>query len=128
MREGGWLRHPLTRSLGTALAAMLLYGGWALWANRAHGVSAAGWAAATQGFVSATVTFGISAIMEGLARIRGRRLVRALVSALGGMVVAGTYTVAMHWAMGTPELVSTIAPIFVIGSPYCAIYAAVITR
>ena len=127
-RIGRGLRHPLVRSTLTALVAMTIYGGWALWANAAHGTVLAWRAAGTQGFVSATVTFGISLVMEGLARVPHGRWARFGASAAGGMAVAGSYTIGLHWLMGTPEIVATIAPIFVVGSPYCSVYAWLITR
>ena len=112
------------RAAVTGVGALVLYGGWAWWANAGHGAQSAAWAAATQGLVSGSITFGITVLMEGLARRSRHRLGRFAMAAGGGMGVSATYAIGMHWLMGTPEIVRTLAPIFAVGGPYCLIYAA----
>lgn len=110
------------------LAALLLYGGWAFVANRAHGLGPAWRAAATQGFVSFTVTFFVTAIMEGVHRMVRSRPAQFLLPGAVAVAVAAVYTVALHWWMGTPEIARTVVPVLTIGAVYCFGYSANLVR
>lgn len=123
-----WYRRPLVRSLGLALGAMLLYGGWAYFANRAHGQGAALRAAGTQGFISLTLTFVVTALMEGLHRLGSRRSTRFLLPAGGAILFGAIYSTFMHRFMGTPEMTRTILPIVLIGATYTLSYSANLVR
>jgi hypothetical protein len=123
-----WYRRPLLRSLGLALGAMLLYGSWAYFANRAHGPHLALRAAATQGFVSLTLTFVVTALMEGLHRMGSRRSTQFLFPAVGAILFGAAYSTFMHHFMGTPEMARTILPIVLIGGTYTLSYSANLVR
>ena len=105
-----------------------MYGAWALWANSAHG-TAAGWrAAGTQFFVSFVVTLGITTVMEQVhARLasRLRRVFGAIAASVGTTVV---FTIFLHYASGTPEILATVVPVLVLGSLYCVAYVANLER
>lgn len=111
-----------------AVGAGCMYGAWALWANLGHG-SALGWrAAGTQFFVSFVVTLVITTLMEWVhARLSSsaRRVWGAVGAAVG---VSGSFTVALHLASGTPEILNTVAPVLTLGSLYCVAYAANLER
>ena len=123
-----WYRRPILRSLGLALGAMALYGSWAYFANRSHGSSAAWRAAGTQGFVSFTITFLMTALMEGLHRLGSRRRGRFLLPAGGALLFGLTYSVGMHLVMGTPEVAKTVTPILLIAGTYTVLYSANLAR
>lgn len=121
-------QRPTVRGVLMAIGAGCLYGAWALWANLAHG-QAVGWrAAGTQFFVSFVVTLVITTLMEWVhARLSSsaRRVWGAIAAAVG---VSGTFTVALHFASGTPEILNTVAPVLTLGSLYCVAYVANLER
>lgn len=127
-RQLPWYRRPLLRSLGIALGAMLLYGSWAYVANRSHGHDVALRAAGTQGFTSLTLTFVMTAIMEGLHRLGSRRATRFLLPAGGAILFGAIFSTVMHHFMGTPEMARTILPIMLIGATYTLSYSANLVR
>ena len=111
-----------------AIGAGCMYGAWALWANLGHG-AAAGWrAAGTQFFVSFVVTLTITTVMEqvhaGLSS-RAARVGGAIAAAVGTTVI---FTLALHWASGTPEILATVVPVLLLGSLYCIAYVANLER
>lgn len=127
-RQLPWYRRPLLRSLALAIGAMLLYGSWAYYANRGHGHATALRAACTQGFISLTLTFVMTALMEGLHRLGSRRTTQFLFPALGAIGFGAVYSTFMHHFMGTPEMARTILPIMLIGGTYTLSYSANLVR
>lgn len=121
-------RRPSARGLLLAVGAGCMYGGWALWANLAHG-AAAGWrAAGTQFFVSFVVTLGITTVMEQVHASLSSPLGRvggALAASIGLSVIL---TLALHLATGTPEIFATVVPVLALGSLYCTAYVANLER
>lgn len=120
--------RPTGRGVVLATGAGCMYGAWALWANIDHG-SAAGWrAAGTQFFVSFVVTLVITTLMEwahGEFCSGANRVLGAIAMAVG---VSATFTVALHFASGTPEILATVTPVVSLGSLYCMAYVANLER
>jgi hypothetical protein len=110
------------------LAAAVSYGAWALWANHAHGWAPAWRAAGTQGFASFTVTAFITAVMEGVHRKMRSRWGQFCGAAGSAILVSVSYTAALHFLMGTPEIWRTIAPVLTLGSCYCVAYSGNLVR
>lgn len=104
------------------LMAVLLYGGWAAFANHAHGAAAALRAGLTQGVSSGITTLLIGAIIEALhAALPPRR--RALVATLVAASHTALLHVALHLAAGTPEILRTVLPSVVLGYAFAGAYA-----
>ena len=125
------LRHPVIRSALLALASLLVWGGWAFFANRGHGSGAALTAAGVQGASSLTVTFLMTLLMEGSMRWLPLRLDgwgRMLPVAVVGLGFQVVYTVVWHLVGETPELLMTIAPGVLSGAVYCLLYALQLDR
>lgn len=127
------LRHPVLRSGLISCGSLLMWGGWAGLANRAHGLEEVLAAAATQGFASFTVTFLMTLLMEGAARRLGQEPARAALVRVGGVAAAGIgfhllYTLGLHLLNGTPELLLTLAPNVAVSVSYSLAYAANLER
>lgn len=106
--------------------AFVAMGGWALFANRAHGAGALA-PALVQGLVSA----GITAILKGvLDRFAGRfpGLAAYVLPPLITASVVLAALVAIHLGIGTPELVRTIAAPWSVSTLYAILYAADLER
>ena len=106
--------------------AFIAMGGWTLFANRAHGADALA-PAVVQGLVSAVIT----AILKGvLDRLAGRfpgvaaYILPPLITAAAVLAAL----VAIHRAIGTPELVQTIAVPWSVSTLYAILYAADLER
>ena len=105
----------------------LLMGGWALFANRAHGLEGSWLPALAQGVVSALLTGVIKKVIEWMdGRIAGplAYVVPPLVTA--SSILATLWT--MHTLIGTPEVAATIAFPWSISTLYAIIYNAGIVR
>ena len=105
----------------------LLMGGWALFANRAHGLEASWLPALAQGAVSALLTGVIKKVIEWMdGRIGGplAYVVPPLVTA--SSILATLWT--MHTLIGTPEVAATIAFPWSISTLYAIIYNAGLVR
>jgi hypothetical protein len=104
------------------LAAFVLMGGWAVFANRAHPMSAALVAGGVQGAVSGLITFGLKRLIERISR---------QFSGLGGLVVpplaafalSTTLLILLHTASGTPEIARTIIVPLAVSTSYAALYS-----
>ncbi len=124
----GGAAGPLARSLAMAAAAFCLYGGWAMLANRGHGLAAARRAGLVQGVLSFTITLGMTMLIEALhRRLRDRRRGAAL-TALCAVGLSGSAVVLGHLAAGTPEVLRTVAPSLLIGSFYATSYTLALRR
>jgi len=101
-------------------------GGWALFANRAHGAGAIGPALA-QGAMSGLITLVLKKVLERMAAAMTglpSYIVPPIVTATAILAVL----VAVHWLIGTPEIAATIAVPWSVSTLYAAIYAAVLAR
>lgn len=105
----------------------LLMGGWALFANRAHGLGAAWLPALAQGTVSALLTGAIKKVIEWLdGRLEGllAYVIPPLVTA--SSILATLF--AMHSLIGTPEIAATIAFPWSLSTLYAIVYNAGLVR
>jgi hypothetical protein len=106
-----------------AFAAM---GGWALFANRAHGAGAIGPALA-QGTMSGLITLGLKWVLEAFAaRLSGWRAY-VLPPLFTASTILALLT-AVHRLIGTPEIGATIAAPWSVSTLYAILYTAALTR
>jgi hypothetical protein len=104
--------------------AFVIYGGWAAFANREHGVEAALWAFGVQGFSSALTTALMGGLIERLRRPLGDGLGAKLFASAVATAAAGVCHVGFHLLAGTPEIARTVIPSVVVGFLYAVTYAA----
>lgn len=113
----------MSRLVRLCLAAFVVYGSWAAFANHAHGPWVAARALLGQGLSSATTTLLIGGLVELLSRRLG---------ATSAALVAATATACFHatvnLVVGTPELWRTIAPSVVVGYAFALAYAVGVAR
>jgi hypothetical protein len=124
------MQRLLRSSLVHVAFGFLLMGGWALFANRAHGLGAAWLPALAQGTLSGALTGALKKTLEALEALDGR---------LGGLfaymippaVTAGSILVLLvlvHTLIGTPELLATIAFPWSVSTLYAIVYNAGLVR
>lgn len=110
--------------VGFAFVAM---GGWALFANSGHGLSAALAPAAAQGVMSGAITFGLKRALEAMSRRLRGPAAYALPPAITAAVILAVL-VAIHRLIGTPEIARTIAVPWSVSTLYAIVYSAALAR
>ena len=121
------IRRLMKSSLVHMAFGFLLMGGWALFANRAHGLQAAWLPALAQGVVSALLTGVIKRALEWMdGRVAGPLAFLLPPVVTASAVLAALFTI--HSLIGTPELVATIAFPWSLSTLYAFIYNAALVR
>ncbi len=116
-RRSGWIR-----GLVAALLAFLGYGGWAFYINSGYSQWVALRSGMVQGGYSFLLTLTTTAMIELLYRCFRLWRYRAWLTFAVTTVFLSATAYAIHHALGTPEILSTILPGFVIGSVYSGFY------
>jgi len=117
-REG---TQAMRRSLLAACAGLLGYGGWALFVNYSAGIEMALRAAAVQGGYSFALTLGMTLVIERLFHGLPQKHAAWLTVVLSSIA---TWCVAfgIHTLNGTPNVIATILPGFIVGIIYTTLY------
>ncbi len=103
--------------------AFVAMGGWALFANRAHGLPRAIPAALLQGTLSAALTFGIKRGLEDRFR-RLEGITALVVPPVLSCSIVLALLVGAHTLARTPEVWATIAVPYAVSSTYAVVYTA----
>lgn len=106
--------------------AFLAMGGWALFANRAHG-DAAWTPALVQGAISGFITLALKKVLEAMAGRFSGPLAYLVPPVITASVILGAL-IAIHSAIGTPEVASTIAVPWSVSTLYAFVYTAALVR
>ena len=121
------IQRLMKSSLVHMAFGFLLMGGWALFANRAHGLQAAWLPALAQGTISALLTGVIKRALEWMdGRFAGPLAFLLPPVATASAVLAALFTI--HSLIGTPERVATIAFPWSLSTLYAFIYNAALVR
>lgn len=121
------MRRLLKSSLVHVAFGFLLMGGWAFFANRAHGWQGAWPPALAQGIVSGALTGGLKKTLETL----DGKLSGPMAYVVPPAVTAGSILlllVLVHSLIGTPELAATIAFPWSVSTLYAIVYNAGLVR
>lgn len=113
------LNSPFVRSLLSGIAGFVVYGGWAYFVNAEHGQELAMMIGLVQGSYSFALTFVMTLVTEWLFRRCNGQFAMIM-----GVVCTALFVTpyAIHMLIGTPEILMTILPGFVIGSIYTGVY------
>lgn len=121
------MQRLLKSSLVHIAFGFLAMGGWALFANREHGLAGAWLPALVQGTLSGALTGVLKKTLEALdGRLQG-----ALAWAVPPAITAGSILALLavvHTAIGTPEVIATIAVPWSVSTLYAIIYNAGLVR
>lgn len=121
------MQRLMKSSLVHVAFGFLLMGGWALFANRGHGLAAAWLPALAQGTLSGALTGGLKKTLEALdGRIDGPLAYVVPPAVTAGSILA--LLVLVHRLIGTPELVATIAFPWSVSTLYAIVYNAGLVR
>ncbi|MEM6485906.1 MAG: hypothetical protein AAF662_13100 [Pseudomonadota bacterium] len=115
-------------SLGSALAGAVIYGGWAYYVNMGDGTAMALRTSAVQGTFSFCLTLSMSLLLTSLYERFGRTVFAAFMSLIATCVFIFCTAYGLQYVAGSHEILMTIAPGFVIGSTYAAIFLITLHR
>lgn len=121
-------RGSKRRAIIVGIAAFLLFGGWALVANREHSTRDMVRAAVAQGcfsFISSTSSVLLLEYLYGLGRTPVQRLVLGAVGTPCIILLAMT---TGHLIAGTPNVVMTLLPSWISGAIFCVTYTLNLRR
>lgn len=121
-------RGSRRRALLVGTGAFLLFGSWALFANRAHPASAMLRAALAQGglsFVSTTCSVLLLEYLYGLGRTPFWKIGLGAVATPVVVLLAMT---GVHVLAGTPNVVATMLPSWISGTIFCVAYTLNLRR
>ncbi len=116
------------RALLVGVGAFLLFGSWALFANRAHSNEAMARAGLAQGgmsFVSSTMGVLLLEYLYGLGRTPTQRLLLGIVAT--PLAILAIMTTG-HLLAGTPNVVRTLLPSWISGAIFCVTYTLNLRR
>lgn len=121
------IQRLIKSSLVHMAFGFLLMGGWALFANRSHGLAAAWLPAVVQGVISALLTGVIKRALEWMdGRVPG--VLAFVLPPIATAASVLTILVTAHSLIGTPELVATIAFPWSVSTLYAVVYNAALVR
>lgn len=102
------------------------YGTWAYFANRHAGPAAASVASLVQGSYSFALTLVMTGFIEWLVAVIGRT--HLALAGVVAMATAGLFAIAfgLQWLAGTPSILVTILPGWIIGTAYAVAYTIAI--
>lgn len=105
-----------------ATAAMVIYGGWAVFANFEHGRAAWLTAGVIQGFYAFASTLTVTVIAKKAFFKFGCGTKGLLLGFLTSFFIMLLFPLTIHTVAGTPDIIETITPGLIWGSGYLAIY------
>jgi hypothetical protein len=116
------------RALLVGTGAVLLFGGWALFANREHPVADMTRAALAQGafsFVSSTCSVLLLEYLYSRGRTPAQKVILGAIGTPAIILLAMT---AGHVVARTPNVVVTLLPSWISGTIFCVVYTLNLRR
>ncbi len=109
----------LKQDLPFALAAFVIWGGWAFYANVHAGNWIAMVAAVAQGAFSLLMTFVMGYLTSYLYACFTRPVFKLLLPAFFILLLACCFLSILHYSVGTPAILKTISPALLVGFLFC---------
>ncbi|MDP2260602.1 MAG: hypothetical protein Q8J89_12900 [Caulobacter sp.] len=121
------MERLLKSSLVHIAFGFLAMGSWALFANREHGLAGAWLPALAQGTISGALTGVLKKTLEVLdGRLKGAPALIVPPAITAGSIL--TLLLLVHTAIGTPEVIATIAVPWSVSTLYAIVYNAGLVR
>ena len=122
------LAKPVVRVCVSAFAALLVYGCWAYWVNRAFGEEAGIRAGVVQGSYSFFITFALTSLIEWLFRLTREWRFQVSFLSVGACVSLYLMSWCVNALAGTPDIFMTILPSALMSSLYTISYILTLKR
>ena len=122
------LQSNKARSLLSAFAGFIAYGGWAFFANMEHGLEASLKAACTQGSFSFTLTLAMNLIMEWIFQLSNQPRIQAAMTVTVTCLMVYSASWGINYLTGTPEIFMTVLPGWIFSTIYVCMYTVTLFR
>lgn len=116
------MNRALVRSVAAGVLGFLAYGSWAFWVNMEHGTDIGARAGLVQGSWSFVLTLTMTLVMEWLLRVTAPTGAPGVVTLVITVACLFGGSWSVNWLAGTPDILLTILPGFLIGSGYSTAY------
>jgi hypothetical protein len=103
----------------SATGAFLLWGGWATYVNAHQSARAGVTSGLAQGLGSFLITLVLVSAVTWLDGHFNNRLARLLMPALIAVGTTTSLLALLHWAVGTPRILNTVAPASSVAFVFC---------
>lgn len=111
-----------------AMLGALAYGGWAFYANLAAGLRQAACSGGAHWLMSVVITVSSVRLMRALFRLPARPRDGALLAAAGSVLATYTLLIGVHLALGTPNILLTLAPGLLPTIGFAVVYPTLLLR
>jgi hypothetical protein len=123
---------PIQRSLFSAAAGFVFYGGWGYWINYSYGQMVAIKTACVQGGYSFLLTLCMTMLLEGIFRFNSKVLSATNLINWSTIVICCAIVFSGSWAInvaaGTPEVFRTVILGYIFGGFYSISYVFGLAR
>ena len=110
--------NPKYKLISTILA-FFAWGGWAFYANRAFDLSTRAVSGITQGIASVIITLVMIQIVTWIFSQITNRYLQSIFPAVITVSITGSGLIFVHYLVGTPEIITTVAPGLICAFFFC---------
>jgi len=103
----------------SALAAFFFWGGWAYYINDTGTVNVRAISAATQGVSSLIITLALVKLVSLIFNRLPRKILSVFITSILSVTCSGSCLIAVHYLIGTPEIVGTVSPPLLVAFLFC---------
>lgn len=103
----------------SASLAFLLWGAWAYYVNDGYEFFIRATSAATQGIASFIITLVMVRIVSWIFNFMPENKLRLYLPAIITVLCTGSLLYGIHWGVGTPKIIPTIAPALTVAFLFC---------
>ena len=122
------IQSKAARSVISALAGFLVYGGWAYFINAQYSQQAGIKAALTQGTYSFVITLVLALFMEWLFERSKHRQHQFKVTFISTCLLLYITSSGVNFLLGTPEILVTILPGSIVSTVYTFSYTLALSK
>jgi hypothetical protein len=103
----------------SALAAFVVWGGWAYYINDTGTENVRAISAATQGISSLIITLALVKLVSLIFNRLPRKITSVFIASILSVTCSGSCLIAVHYLIGTPEIVGTVSPPLLVAFLFC---------
>ncbi len=128
MRNANTLKTSRLYNFLSAMFAFLIWGGWAYYINGRENLETGIISGITQGMASFTITLLMVHAVSWIYRRLPNNFWQLILPAIFTVSFTGSCLAAIHYAVGTPEIIYTISPALSVAFAFCLFTAYKLRR
>jgi hypothetical protein len=103
----------------SALAAFVVWGGWAYYINDTGSENVRFISALTQGVSSLIITLALVKLVSFIFNRLPRKILSVFIASIISVTCSGSCLIAVHYLIGTPEIFNTVSPPLLVAFSFC---------